>query len=80
MYGYNIDFSDDDENLRAVLQRARQTGLEPGQMYRYIQEHLVSPTSSQYFDSTQLLTIQVDAMQGGLRCHSPISQWSSGVR
>jgi len=23
VYGYNIDFSDDDVNLRAVLQRAR---------------------------------------------------------
>ena len=27
MYGYNSDFSDHDENLRAVLQRARDTGL-----------------------------------------------------
>ena len=27
VYGYNSDFSDHDENLRAVLQRARETGL-----------------------------------------------------
>ena len=27
MYGYNSDFSDHDENLRTVLQRARETGL-----------------------------------------------------
>ena len=27
VYGYNGDFSDHDENLRAVLQRARETGL-----------------------------------------------------
>ena len=32
VYGYNIDFSDEDVNLRAVFQRARETGLEPGQM------------------------------------------------
>ena len=27
VYGYNSDFSDHDENLRAVLQRACETGL-----------------------------------------------------
>ena len=27
MYGYNCDFSDHDENLRAVLRRAQETGL-----------------------------------------------------
>ena len=27
VYGYNSDFNDHDENLRAVLQRARETGL-----------------------------------------------------
>ena len=27
VYGYNSDFSDPDENLRAALQHARETGL-----------------------------------------------------
>jgi len=27
VYGYNSDFSDHDENFRAVFQRARETGL-----------------------------------------------------
>ena len=45
----------------------------------HIKKAITAPTSLQYFDGTQPVTIQVDSHLEGSRCCFPTSQWSSGV-
>ena len=45
----------------------------------HIKKAITAPTSLQYFNGTQPVTIQVDSPLEGSRCCSPTNQWSSGV-